>query len=134
MEISEINKKITDIPFQKYSGIELVSFGPGWAKSKFTVTEDHLNAIGVLHGGIINAMLDVACFLAVMTKLKDNKFATTHTSTFTNLRPIKLGSVVEIHSELEGIGKHTAFLKAEAFVNGKKSATASVCKSIIDRQ
>ena len=44
--------------FARYNGIELLEAADGHAKTRMTVTEDHLNGLGIVHGGAIFTLAD----------------------------------------------------------------------------
>lgn len=41
-------------------GIELLDYGPGWARARLTVRDEMLNGHGICHGGVIFALADTA--------------------------------------------------------------------------
>jgi acyl-CoA thioesterase len=41
-------------------GMELVDYGPGWARIQMTVREDMVNGHGICHGGMIFSLADTA--------------------------------------------------------------------------
>jgi acyl-CoA thioesterase len=41
-------------------GIELVEYGPGWARTRLTVRDELVNGHGVCHGGMIFSVADTA--------------------------------------------------------------------------
>lgn len=45
--------------FAKYCGVELLEVRPGWARAKMTLGENHLNGLGMAHGGAIFALADL---------------------------------------------------------------------------
>src|SRR6195952_4739890 len=46
-------------PLAALLGIELEAVGPGYARASMTVGPQHLNAVGMAHGGATMALLDV---------------------------------------------------------------------------
>ena len=46
--------------FAKYLGIELQEVGPGYAKARMPITDDHKNGLGIVHGGATFALADLA--------------------------------------------------------------------------
>ena len=46
-------------------GIEVVEVRPGYAKTKLLTKEEHLNGVGVVHGGVLTTLADIAFALAV---------------------------------------------------------------------
>lgn len=53
-----------DDPFVRSLGVELIDHGPGSAQVAMTVTEHHLNFVGVAHGGATFSLADCAFSLA----------------------------------------------------------------------
>jgi acyl-CoA thioesterase len=41
-------------------GIELVDYGPGWARTRMTIRDDMINGHGICHGGMIFCLADTA--------------------------------------------------------------------------
>ncbi len=46
--------------FAKHNGIELLEINQGTAKAEMKITKEHLNGIGIVHGGAIFALADFA--------------------------------------------------------------------------
>ena len=46
--------------FNHYNGIEILDWQDGLASLKVDLTHDHLNPLGLVHGGLYASMLDVA--------------------------------------------------------------------------
>ena len=46
--------------FAKHNGIELLEISQGTAKAEMKITKEHLNGIGIVHGGAIFALADFA--------------------------------------------------------------------------
>jgi acyl-CoA thioesterase len=44
----------------KMLGIELVGYGPGWARTRMTIRDDMVNGHGTCHGGMIFSLADTA--------------------------------------------------------------------------
>ncbi len=58
--IMDIKEFITHDRFASFLGIELLEAGEGKAKAKLEITEDHLNAVNIAHGGAIFSLADLA--------------------------------------------------------------------------
>jgi acyl-CoA thioesterase len=41
-------------------GIELVDYGPGWARTRMAIRDDMVNGHGICHGGMIFSLADTA--------------------------------------------------------------------------
>jgi acyl-CoA thioesterase len=46
--------------FARHSGIELISVSEGKAKARLVIKEEHMNGMGVVHGGAIFTLADLA--------------------------------------------------------------------------
>jgi acyl-CoA thioesterase len=47
-------------PYAAYLGVEVLDIKPGWAKVGVKLNPDHLNFLGMVHGGVIFSLADVA--------------------------------------------------------------------------
>ncbi len=50
--------------FAAHNGIELLDAGPGWAKARMTVGDQHLNAADVVHGAALFTLADLVFAVA----------------------------------------------------------------------
>jgi len=50
--------------FAGYIGIELVEAGPGTAVARLKIEERHLNGVGIVHGGAVFSLADLAFAVA----------------------------------------------------------------------
>jgi acyl-CoA thioesterase len=55
-----ICKKISEEPFAKTLGIKLIELGAGYAKTKMAFVKNMENMCGMMHGGAIVSLMDVA--------------------------------------------------------------------------
>lgn len=56
----EIKKYFENDKFAKFNGIKILEIKKGWAKVKMDITENHLNGVGIVHGGAIFTLADLA--------------------------------------------------------------------------
>ena len=78
MNYEEIMQKVADqTPLHNAIGLEVVEVEKGVGQISFTATEFTKNAAGVMHGGIMYAMLDVGCYVALVKSLKEGQNAVT---------------------------------------------------------
>ncbi len=119
------------IPLHRYIGITLVDADDPAAGIVLPVEEPVLNNVGVLHGGIIPALLDVACYLALLPHLDAGQNAVTHDVTASLVRPVSAGRRVEMRGEVVRRGRAVAFLRAEAQVDGVVVAYGQVTKTVV---
>ena len=92
--------------------------GGGKATWEYTVDPAHYNTNGVLHGGVLMALLDTAMGHAVAVALAGRAASTPpRSSTSTSSVPIKSG-LVRARAEVKKIGKRLAVVEAEATDEG----------------
>ncbi len=58
--MEKIKKYFQKDKFAKFNGIEILEIKKGWAKVKMDITENHLNGVGIVHGGAIFSLADMA--------------------------------------------------------------------------
>ena len=58
--MEKIKKLFMKDEFAKYNGIELIEVSKGFAKARMEINENHLNGIGIVHGGAIFTLADFA--------------------------------------------------------------------------
>ncbi|MBN1092227.1 PaaI family thioesterase [Blastococcus sp. TML/M2B] len=97
----------------------------------FPVDGPAQNQVGVLHGGVIYTLMDVAGFLALLPSLSDEEHAVTHDLTVSLMRPVAAGKRVDLTGTVLRRGRAVAFLRAEATVDGEVVAAAQVTKSVV---
>ena len=64
MEREKVESNVKDIisadSYAAYLGAELTGIKPGWARVQLTLNDEHLNFMGLIHGGVIFSLADVA--------------------------------------------------------------------------
>lgn len=88
-----------------------------------------MNNATVLHGGIFTALLDEACYLAVLPHMGPGENAVTHDLAASILKPVKAGSLLSVRGEVVRLGRSTVFTRADATVDGSVAAFGTVTKS-----
>lgn len=77
----ELKKQLINLlnnsPFYRHLGMEVIEAGNGKAKLRLGVKEEHKNLYGILHGGVLAALLDSTCSIAVGTLLEADEAAVT---------------------------------------------------------
>ena len=122
---------ILDIPLHRFLGVALLDEADPSAGIWFEVTGNAQNNVGILHGGVVAALLDVASYLALLPELGPGERAVTHDMTVALLRGVAAGSRVELFGTVLRRGRTLAFLRAEARVDGAVVASAQLTKSVL---
>ena len=119
------------IPLHRFLGVELLDVGDPAAGIAFPVEQAAQNQVGVLHGGVVTALLDVASYLALSPYLGPDEHAVTHDLAVQLLRPVPGGKRVEVRGSVLRRGRAVAFLRADAMVDGRLVAAAQVTKTLV---
>jgi uncharacterized protein (TIGR00369 family) len=126
-------QSVLDIPLHRFLSVTLLDEDDPAAGIAFPVEQAAQNQVGVLHGGVVTALLDVASYLALAPDLADDEHAVTHDLSVQLLRPVAGGSRVEVRGTVLRRGRAVAFLRAEAVVEGRVVAAAQVTKTLVRR-
>lgn len=125
-------------PLHQAVGLRVRAAAGGQSRLRFQVNEFCLNITGHLHGGITYAMVDVACFLALASRLEPGRHGVTVDMQVSVLRPAGRGDQIIVKGRLDRLGRQIAHMRAEVFVDSaegeKLIATGSVTKSVIEVQ
>ena len=90
-------------------GIQLVEIGDRHAVMSVRADERHLNYLGGVHGGLLAALADTACFFP-RPLLPSGQAATTVNLNVNYLRPAAVGDCLTARAELVHFGRRTASL------------------------
>jgi uncharacterized protein (TIGR00369 family) len=124
---------VLDIPLHRFVGVELLDPADPSTGIWFPVGPSAQNQVGLLHGGVVTAPLDVAGYLALAPLLADDEHAVTHDLSVSLLRPVSAGRRVEVRGTVLRRGRAVAFLGAEAAVDGTLVAGAQVTTTVVPR-
>ncbi len=122
---------VLDLPLHRYLGVSLIDPADPAAGATFHVAEPTQGPGGWLHGGVVYALLDMTCYLALIPRLAEDKIAVSHAVNISLMKGVPGDSSVQLTAEVVRLGKSLAFLRAEAHAGGHLVATATVTKSII---
>jgi uncharacterized protein (TIGR00369 family) len=122
---------VLDIPLHRFLGMQLRHPAEPSAGIWFRVDRPTQNQSGVLHGGVVYTLLDVAAFLALLPELSDQEHAVTHDLSVSLVRRVAAEARVDVIGSVVRRGRAVAFLRAEASVDGAVVAAAQVTKSIV---
>ncbi len=129
--ISARVRVLLGIPLHRFLGVRLADAGDPAAGILLPVEEPALNNVGLLHGGVVTALLDVASYLALLPSLDDGQHAVTHDLFASLIRPVPRGSLLRLRGAVVRQGRAVVFLRAEASVDGVIAATAQVTKTLL---
>ena len=99
-------------------GARVEQTAEGRARARFEVTDEHLNAAGTLHGGVLATLVDTAMGAAVRSATDDADVPATSQLTVTYLRPGKPGPL-EVTAQVRTRGEHLTVCDADVVQDGR---------------
>ena len=117
---------LSAVPFAMAVGMEVVEVGPARATLSLPWREDLVGnpETGVLHGGIITALIDNACGSAVICALTKMTSVATLDLRIDYLRPATPGEAVVVDAECYRTTRNIAFIRALAHHGDRDNAIA----------
>lgn len=117
------------LPFFAQFGFAIDSIDDGVAVARFNYDDRWTRPYGIVNGGTLMALADVAVYLAIFGKIGIVPLAVTNELNMNFLRPA-IGDDVLAHAELMKIGRRVAYAAVDLFVDGDEQrlvahATAS---------
>lgn len=123
-------------PLHRACELTLVSAAAGQAETRFAVNSFSVNPQGILHGGIVYAMVDVSCFFALASQLPADRHPVTAEIHCSLLRGAREHDSVIVRSKVDRLGRALAAMRADVLVARDAGevliATGSVTKAIVD--
>ena len=100
------------INFLQTLGITIKEIGASFAEMTVTIDERHLNYMGGVHGGLISALIDTACFFPEPL-LPSGRKLTTVDLNVSYVRPAGSGDTLVARAELLHLGRRTTSLTVQ---------------------
>ncbi|WP_205695456.1 PaaI family thioesterase [Conexibacter sp. SYSU D00693] len=130
-ELAARVQDVLDVELHRLLGLELADPADPAAGLVVAVEGPAVNNVGVLHGGVVSALLDVASYLALLPHLEAGANAVTHDLHASLVRGVQRGARLHVRGEVVRLGRSVAFLRSEARVDGAVVATGTVTKTVL---
>lgn len=104
-------------PFNTYLGVNLTRMAAGEAVATLELGPHHLNARGVVHGGVLSALLDTALGSAVVLAIPKESWCATTSLSVQYLEGARSG-LLTCHGRVIRRGKRVAFASGEILDEG----------------
>lgn len=122
---------IEQLPLHRFLGLTLDSMEPGRATLHICPGDSTANNMDVVHGGVLYALLDAVCYMAVLPLLDAAHNAVTHDIHCSVLRPAHRGRDLTFEARVVKAGSRLIFSESTAFSEGELVARATVTKSVV---
>jgi uncharacterized protein (TIGR00369 family) len=127
----EIVAAVLGLPLHQAVGIELIDHNDP-ARGIFVDTTDrNVNPLGLLHGGVVPLLLDVASYLAAAELFEPGTNAVTASNSVSLLRPVPKGKRINVTAEVDRLGRNAFFLTARGTCEEQLVATGQIVKAVI---
>ncbi len=118
--MDDIIEKILNDPYIKFLGISVDKVKKGYSLCSIVITNDMLNFLGLVHGGLIFSLADVAFSVASNSDHLPS-YALDVSGSF--LKTAKVGDTVTAEAKLIHTTKRTGIYRMEVFKNTELIAT-----------
>jgi len=114
--IAAVRAFITDLPYARALGLELLGVGAGWTELALPYRADLVGdpATGVMHGGAVSALMDTTCGGAVMSHPDAGVATATLDLRIDYMRGARPGQTVRARAECIRVTRTIAFVRAVA--------------------
>lgn len=126
----ELRERLASSPFHRWLGVRVVEADVGAVDLELDADADHRNLQGLIHGGLLATLADVAMGLAVRTAVGPERRHITVEMGVRFLRPAQPGRITATGRTLR-VGRQLAFAQAEVLdASGRAVATAQGTYSV----
>jgi acyl-coenzyme A thioesterase PaaI-like protein len=119
--------------YNRWAGLKLLELKPGFARISFTPRAEMLTPWETLNGGVLNSLVEVPAFLALLTALEPTELPVTNDIFLQHVRPLPGDAEYELTSQLLRKGRTMAWLEATAWVGRKECTFARLTKTLTQR-
>jgi uncharacterized protein (TIGR00369 family) len=116
-----------------WAGMRLDQVSPGRAVASFRPRAEMLTPWGTLNGGVINGLLEMPSFVALLTELRPGELAVTNDLFLQHLRPLPGDAEYVLEGKLLRRGKSMAWTEVSVGVGGKIVTLARITKTVVNR-
>jgi acyl-CoA thioesterase len=113
-----------DHPFADLIGLSVSAQSPGSSRCALTLTPDHLNPHGVVHGAVVFALADTGMGAALYPTLAPGESCATIEVKINYFRPAREGELV-CETSVVNRGRSVANLESKVYAAGQLIASAN---------
>lgn len=111
--VEDVRERVERSRFHAWLGMHLVGLRDGESELELEVGPDHVNLMGVLHGGVISSLADAATGIAMLSALDDGWSHLTTSIQVTFLSAGKLGDRVVARGRVVKRGRRFGYAEAD---------------------
>jgi acyl-coenzyme A thioesterase PaaI-like protein len=118
--------------YNQWAGLRLLEVKQGFARLSFRPRAEMLTPWGTLNGGVINSLVEVPAFVALLTELPPLFLPVTNDIFLQHVRPLPGDVEYELTGRLLRIGKSMAWLESAALIDGKPHTLVRITKTLAE--
>ena len=130
--LTRAREAFASVPYAKLLGLELGEMRRGQATIHLTVRDELKQNQGIVHGGAVASLIDMAAAFAVVTEIEAGERVTTTDLTIHYLRPVSSGRLSATARIVRG-GRRLFVLSVEV-TNDRQALLATAVTSYIKLQ
>ncbi|HET9691493.1 MAG TPA: PaaI family thioesterase [Acidimicrobiales bacterium] len=124
--LQERVRGVLAVPLHRWLGLRLADEADPAAGTVLHVGDAAVNNAGVLHGGLVAALCDVAAYLAVLPHLRPGTNAVTTASSVAIVRSAPAGATVTFRGQVVRVGRSVAVCTSSAHLLDEGGEVAGV--------
>lgn len=117
--------------YGQWCGVQLLEVRSGYARLGFRPRSEMLTPWGTLNGSVVNGILEMPSFVALLTELEEGYLPVTNDFFLQHVRPLPGAADYELVGTLLRKGRTMAWTEATALVDGKPVSFARITKSLV---
>lgn len=119
--------------YSQWCGARLAEVRQGYARMTFRPRAETLTPWGTLNGSVMNSLVELPSFVALVTELADGELPVTSDIFIQHVRPMPGDVEYVLEGRLLRRGRTMAWTDVTASVDGKAVTLARITKSIVAR-
>ena len=120
--------------YYAWAGIRLHEVTPGHSRLSFRPRKEMLTPWGTLNGGVINGLVEVPSFVALLTQLEEEEFAVTNDIFLQHVRPLPGDAEFVLEGQLLRRGKRLAWTEVTVLVEERPHSYARITKTLLEQK
>jgi uncharacterized protein (TIGR00369 family) len=117
--------------YNLWAGLRMIEMQPGFARIAFTPRAEMLTPWGTLNGGVLNSLVEVPAFYALLPQLQPNELPVTNDIFLQHVRPLPGDAEYQLTGTLLRKGRTMVWLESTVWVGGKECSFARLTKTLV---
>lgn len=116
-----------------WAGVSFLDIAESASRMTFRIREEMRTPWGTLNGGVVNSLVEIPSFVALLTALEEDESAVTNDIFLQHLRPLPGDAPYELVGTLVRRGRTMAWTDVVVTAGGKTVSLARITKTVMKR-